>query len=339
MAIGGNFGVGFANLAGMDSGFVPQDITPSYNGVNGVVNCLFDNSAKNCLMVGGSFTDFNGGSGGTYYTNALFTLEYVSMNWHNALNVNPSNNGGFVTNIGGVGIVYSICRDSLTGYIIVGGDFYQVNTTSGPQAIPYLFIFSTLSGYDSDGFFLYGASGFNAPVRAVLDYNSNGVLVGGDYTNLSSSMLSYGLVMVWDGSSWTLSNYPLGGGGGSPISTITQPSSVGSIYTLYQNQTLYIANTLLPSLPAGTAWGCIAVGYPSTSPYYATNGQSAQGFPFYSLNTATNITLTSVYSIKQYSTLSHNNINLLGTGSIAELIWNSANSEWYIISSYGTTFS
>lgn len=337
MAVGGNFGFGFSNLAGVDTGFSVFDITPSYNGVNGVVNCLFYNSANNCLMVGGNFTDFNGGSGGVYNTNALFTLESGSGTWYNALNYSG---GGFIDSMFNVGNVYSICRDSVTGFIIVGGDFIQVQTSSGTQGTPYLFIFQTYNGYDPAGFYPYGASGFNAPVRAVLDNNGSGVLVGGDYTNLSPSMLSYGLVMVWDGvSQWNLNPYPLGGGGGNSISTITQPASGGSIYTLYQNQTLYIDNTLLPSLPAGTAWGCIAVGYPSPSQYYATNGQPAQGFPFYILNTATNITLTSVYPIKQYSTASYTNINLLGTGSIAELLWNVNLSEWYIISSYGTTFT
>ena len=340
MAIGGNFsGHGFANLAGMDSGFFPKDIT-SYGGVNAEVKCLFNNGNNNCLMVGGSFTDFNGGSGGVYNTNALFTLEYSSGTWYNALNVSPAGSGGFVTSFGGVGIVYSFARDSASGFIIVGGDFYQVNTSSGTQGTPNLFVFQTFNGYDPAGFYPYGISPVNAPVKALLDYNGGGTLVGGDFTSIGGGLLAYGILMIWDSfiNQWVLSSYPLGGGGGNPITFITQPVFGGDIYTYYGGSNLYQTNALLPTLPTGSSWGCVAIGYPSASFYYATDAQTSVGFPFYILNTSPSLTLTSVYPIKQYSLISNNNIALLGTGSIAELLWNVNLLEWYVISSYGTNF-
>jgi hypothetical protein len=320
------------------------DITPSsYAGVNAEVKCLFNNSPNNCLMVGGSFTDFNGGSGGAYYTNALFTLDYNTNTWYNALNVPSANNGGFVTSGSSVGIVYSFARDNTNSFIIVGGDFNQVNTNSGTQATPNLFVFQTFNGYDTAGFYPYGISPINAPVKALLDYNTfgAGILVGGDFTGAGGGFISYGMVMVWNSgtSNWDLSSYPLGGGGGSPITFITQPASGGTIFTYYSGNNLYNQNALLPALPVGTAWKCVAFSYPASTIYYATDAQTTAGFLFYILNTATNVTLTSVYPIKQYSTASYQNIDLLGTGSIAELIWNSSKNEWYIISSYGVTFT
>ena len=181
----------------------------------------------------------------------------------------------------------------------------------------------------------------NAQVNTLLDYNSGGVLVGGDFTSLGPSFDNYGILIVWTGSSWTINSYPTGSGGSAPISSIVQPAGSGTnIYTLYNNGSiLYLNATVLPPLPIGTAWKCIAFSYPGSNIFYATDAQTTAGFLFYSLNTATNVTLTSVYPIKQYSTLSHTNIDLLGTGSIAELIWNVNLLEWYIISSYGTTFT
>jgi hypothetical protein len=344
MAIGGNFGgYGLANLAGVDTGFSVIDITPSYQGVNAEVKCLFNNSANSCLMVGGSFTDFNGGSGGAYYTNALFTLEYSSNTWYNALNVNSFSNGGFVDSMSNAGIVYSIARDNTNSFIIVGGDFYQVNTNSGPQSSSNLFVFQTFNGYDTAGFYPYGINPINAPVKAVLDYNTfgAGILVGGDFTGAGGGFISYGMLMVWNSgtSNWDLSSYPLGGGGGNPITFITQPASGGTIFTYYGGSNLYNQNALLPALPIGSAWKCVAFSYPASTIYYATDAQSSVGFPFYIVDTSTQVSLTSVYPIKQYSTLSHTNIQLAGTGSIAELIWNANLSEWYIISSYGAVFT
>ena len=146
--------------------------------------------------------------------------------------------------------------------------------------------------------------------------------------------------MIWDSfiNQWVLSSYPLGGGGGNPITFITQPAGIGDIYTYYGGDNLYQQNALLPALPIGSSWGCVAIGYPTASFYYATNAQTSVGFPFYILNTSPSLTLTSVYPIKQYSLISNNNIALLGTGSIAELLWNVNLLEWYVISSYGTNF-
>jgi hypothetical protein len=335
MAVGGNFSSGgFVNLAGVDTGFTVIDITGGSNGLNAEVKCFCVNSTYNCLYIGGSFTNFNGGGGSQ--TNAFFTYDYNTNTWYNFDN---TLNGGFTDNLGNVGTVNAISRDN-SGLIVVGGSWDIVVLSSGTQSIPYLFTYTTSNGYQVASYFSIGST-LNAKVNTLLDYNSGGILVGGDFTGLFPSFDNYGILIIWTGAFWTINSYPTGGGGSAPISSIVQPAGSGTnIYTLYNNGSiLYLNATVLPPLPIGTAWGCIAFSYPSSNIFYATNAQTSAGFLFYSLNTAPNVTLTSVYPIKQYSTLSHTNIDLLGTGSIAELIWNAGLSEWYIISSYGATFT
>ena len=341
MAVGGNFtaiiGNDYHNIAGVDTGFNMFDITPGYKGVNAEVKCFFNNTFQKCLYIGGRFTDFNGGSGGSYNTYAFFTFDYNTSTWYNALN---HYGGGYVDNGGGVGVVNAISRDIATGYILVGGDFIQVYTNSGTQGIPYLFIYQTSNGHDASGFYPYGATGFNAPVNALLDYNGSGTLVGGDFSGIGAFLYSYGILIVWNGSTnqWDISPYPFAGSGGFSISSITQPQGFSTpIYTIWGEIYIYQNSTALPVIPVGTVWSCIA--WDGTSILYATNAQTSATFNFYILSAAAAINLTSVYPIKQYSTISYNNITLLAEGSTIELIWNGTKSEWYILSYQGASFS
>ena len=340
MAVGGNFtaiiGNDYHNIAGVDTGFNMFDITPGYKGVNAEVKCFFNNTFQKCLYIGGRFTDFNGNSGSSYNSNAFFTFDYNTSTWYN---FNNYYGGGFLDSGGGVSVVNAICRDNATGFIIVGGDFAQVNYSSNPPpGNPYLFPYSTLYGYDVNGYYPYGLGTFNAQVNALLDYNTGGILVGGDFYNFGPFLYSYGILIVWNGSTsqWDINLYPFTSSPGWYISSITQPQGT-DIYTIWGGINIYQNNTALPARPIGNSWSCIA--WSGTSILYSTDAQTSAGFNFYILNTATAINLTSFHPIKQYSTISYNNITLLAAGSTIELIWNAAKSQWYILSYQGASFS
>jgi len=340
LAIGGNFTGTYNYLAVIDLGDNFNDITNGYNGLNAEVKCVFENLNSKCLYIGGSFTDFNGNPGNI--TNAFYTYDYANSNWYSFDN---SYGGGFLNISGGVGTVNSICKDNGgQGYYIIGGDFYTVSTNSGSQGISYLFTFEPYSnGYQISRFFSIG-SPLNAPVNALLDFQGNGILVGGDFTSVysvtSSSYFDYGISIVWNYNSnmWDINPYPFSGSG--PISSITQPavnSGINDVYTIYGGNVIYKNNTSLPPIPVSNVWYCIA--WNGTSILYATDAQTSVGFNFYVLNAPTAIDLTSVHPIKQYSTISYNNIKLLAEGSTIELIWNVAKSQWYILSYQGASFS
>ena len=336
LAIGGKFtGNGFTNFACIDINYNLMDITNGYGGLNEEVKCFFDNTSKECLYIGGRFNDFNGNPG-DLNTNAFCTYRYSIATWYD---FDKYNGGGFLDSTGNVGTVNSICKDISSGFIIVGGNFYQIIISNSPSIIrEYLFIFQTDNGYGVSGIYPYGLSQFSAPVHAVIDYNSSGVLVGGEFTSFGTSLYSYGILIVWNGSQWDINPYPFA----TPnyISSITQPalnSGINDIYTIYGGNSIYKNSTALPPIPVGTTWTCIA--WNGTSILYATDAQPSAGFNFYILNTPTAINLTSVHPIKQYSTISYTNIKLLAEGSTVELIWNNVKSQWYILSYQGASFS
>ena len=340
LAIGGLFtGNGYTNLVVIDLGYNLIDITNGYGGLNGEVKCVLENFNSQFLYIGGQFTDFNGNPG-FLNTNAFISYDYANSNLYSFDN---ASGGGFIKN-GNVGTVNAICKDNGgNGYYIVGGDFDIINTSSGTVGFQYLFTFEPSSnGYQINSYFGIG-SPLNAQVNALVEFQGNGILVGGDFTSVSSvpsgSSYNYGIKINWNGSAWDIAAYPFTSGSG-PISSITQPAVVQNIfdvYTIYGGNIIYKDNTLLPAIPVGSAWSCIAWNW--TSILYATNAQTSAGFNFYVLNSPTAINLTSVHPIIQYSTLSYNNIKLLAAGSTIELIWNVAKSQWYILSYQGASFS
>jgi hypothetical protein len=340
LAIGGNFTGSYNYLAVVDTGYNLIDITNGYFGLNDEVKCFFENLSFSCLYIGGKFTDFYGNPG--LNTNAFFTYDYSTPQWYSFDNVSQ---GGFTKN-GSVGTVNAICKDnSGLGYYIVGGDFDIINTSSGTIGIAYLFTFETSNGYQMSSYFGIG-SPLNAPVNSLVEFQGNGILVGGEFTGVASvpsgSSYDYGLRIIWDygANSWSVDVYPFTSGSG-PITSITQPAvdqNIFDVYTIYNGINIYKDNTLLPAIPVGNAWSCIAWNW--TSILYATNAQTSAGFNFYVVNAPSpDINLTSVHPIIQYSTLSYNNIKLLAAGSTIELIWNVAKSQWYILSYQGASFS
>ena len=341
MAVGGVFtGNGFTNLAVVQNNLIMSDITNA-GGLNAEVKCFYDNLNNGCLYIGGSFTDFNGNPGFNT-TNAFYTYDYSGGVLYSFDNLSQ---GGFLKN-SSVGTVNAICKGD-NNFIMVGGDFNEVNSSFGLQPIQYLCPFETTNGFNVANVYPYlGPNVFNARVLALLlEPNFNGVLVGGEFTSFGPgpSLYSYGTRIVFNNSptNWDVYPYPFASSPGWYISSITQPainSGINDVYTIFGGRFIYKNSTALPDRPLPSDWSCIA--WNGTDILYAHYDQTAPDFIFYKLdNTTTAINLTSVYPITQYSTISYNNIKLLAAGSSVELLWNFAKSQWYILSYQGASFS
>jgi len=328
VAIGGQFSGGaYQYLCGLNSSWTLFDLTPSLGGLNGAVNCIFDDQSHfGLLQIGGAFTDFNGGSGSFY--------GFVVYNW-NTSGFAPLNNysgGGFTG-----GEVKSIVYDSGSGFIVVGGTFATEDIGSGSIGIPYLFTFQTPDGIIVSSYF---SAGFipNNPVNSVILYPSgSGLLVGGDFNNsagIGSCNTNYGVRISWSGSSWDLNDYPIYNPSNN-ISSIFYNSYTGVYYTIENGNSIRSDAIQLPAIPVGSSWTCIL--YNGSNTLFATNAQSTAGFLLYALNNSLVIVVNSpTFPINTYSGV-YTNINLQGFGSAVECMYISG--AWWVVSQVGCSFS
>ena len=301
-----------------------NDITSGSGGFNGPVLCLYDSPVNNCLYIGGSFTDYNGGSGGVF--NKLAIYDYGGAVIYP---LDGSAGYGFSG-----GDVFTICRESTTNFIAVGGNFTSVNISSGYVGIPYLFTFQTSNGYSISSYFSIGLT-LSSEVNAIIAYSS-GFLVGGAFSNTAGYSFcntNYGFYMSWNGSNWELYDYSIY----SPSNIILKIQNSGPyIFTLENGNNLRRDAVQMPTIPSGS-WSCIA--YNGSYVVYATTGQSALGFPFYTLLDAVGIVITSPNPINGYGFSGLYTILLNNVGSSFELIWRTATGNWYVISQEGCNFS
>jgi hypothetical protein len=332
MAVGGDFSsVSYNYLVGINStGYSSFDITGSNTGMNAPVYALYDNTANSCLYIGGAFDDYYGILSASYPK--WITLDYATNTFYTFSNA--SSNGFFG------GDVFSITKDTAnSNFIVVGGSFTNLQANGTPVTIPYIFTFITGTGYDLTGYFSIGTT-LNAPVNSVISYSS-GVYVGGSFTNPAISPTwtdSYGMSIVWNGSSWDLSNYIIGSP--SPITSITYIPATGVYYTIVNTNTIYANTTLYtPSLPPfGSVWECVA--YNGSQTLFATNAQTTAGFLFYYYDQNVGLTINGGGNVfrNQSSSVSTNCL-LTNINSAVEMIWNSSLSCWFVISQEGCSFS
>lgn len=329
VAIGGQFNGGaYQYLCGLDSGWNLFDLTPSLGGLNGAVNCIFDDQSHfGLLQIGGAFTDFNGGSGSFY--------GFVVYNW-NTSGFAPLNNysgGGFTG-----GEVKSIVYDTTgSNFMVIGGTFTTEDIGSGGIGTPYLFTFQTPDGIIVNSYFSIGLT-LNNPVNSVIEY-SGSILVGGDFNNTSGASFcntNYGMRINWNGSNWDLYDYQFY----SPSNNITSifyNSYTGVYYTIENGNSIRSDAIQLPlPIPSGSSWTCIL--YNGANTLFSTNAQSSAGFLLYALNNSLVIVVNNggLYPINAYSGV-YTNINLQGFGSSVECMYYSGS--WWVIAQNGCSFS
>jgi hypothetical protein len=330
MAVGGDFSsISYNYLVGIqNTGYSSFDITGSFTGMNAPVYTIYDNPANSCLYIGGAFDDYFGLTGGVYPK--WITLDYAGSTFYSFSNV--SGNGFFG------GDVLSITKDTVnSNFIVVGGSFTNLQVSSTPVTIPYIFTFGTSFGYDVSSYFSIGTT-LNAPVSSVISYSS-GVLVGGSFTNPVISMSwtdNYGIYIFWNGSFWDLNNYLFSPS--FPINFIKLIPTTGVYYT---NEGSYIrADTTqyIPALPIGSSWECVA--YNGSNTLFATNAQTTAGFLFYYYDQNVGLTINGGGNVfrNQSSSVSTNCL-LTNVNSAVEMIWNSTLNCWFVISNEGCSFS
>ena len=221
--------------------------------------------------------------------------------------------------------------------IIVGGDYTNLQVSSSPVTIPYLFTFQTTAGYDVGAYFSIGTT-LNSSVTSVVPYSS-GVLVGGQFTNplVSPSWSdSYGIYIVWNGSSWDLNNYlfsPF-----SSISFITFIPSTGVYYTNVAGNTMYANTSQYLPVPIGSAWECVT--YNGSNTLFATNAQTSAGFIFYYYDQNVGITINGGGNVfRNQSSSTSTNCLLTNINSAVEMMWNNTLLCWFVVSQEGCSFS
>ena len=326
MAVGGDFTGTYNYLVGIDSSFVSFDIT-SWGGMNASVYCFYDNTFNSCLYIGGAFDDYFTLTGAVYPK--WITLDYNTFNWYSFSN--NSGNGFFS------GIVKSITQDTTSGFIIVGGEYTSLVVNNTSQFFPYLFTFQTLLGYDVNAYFTIGTT-LNDAVNSLVPYSS-GVLVGGRFTNPLSDPTwtdSYGIYITWDGTGWVKNNYLF-----SPsysIQSIINIASVGIYYTISNDNLVYANTTQYATIPIGSAWNCVS--YNGSSAVFATNAQTSAGFLFYLYDQSVGVNISSgAFTFNTTGGSGFTNCYMTNTNSAVEMIWNSSNNKWFIISQEACSFS
>jgi hypothetical protein len=281
------------------------------------------------LYIGGAFTDYYGILSNLYPK--WITLDYATNTFYS---FSATSGDGFFG-----GDVLSITKDiANSNFIVVGGSFTTGTANASIFTIPYLFTYSTSNGYDLTSFFSIGTT-LNAPVNSVSSYSS-GVYVGGSFTNPLVSPTwtdSYGMSIVWNGSSWDLSNYIISSP--QPITYIIYIPATGVYYTLANgSNTLYANTTQYATIPIGSAWECVA--YNGSNTLFATNAQTSAGFLFYQYNQSVGVNIGSGgNTFNSISGSNFTNCYLVYTNSSVEMLWNSSMNKWFVISQEGCIFS
>jgi hypothetical protein len=332
MAVGGDFSsVSYNYLVGIqNTGYSSFDITSGNTGMNAPVYALYDNVANSCLYIGGAFDDYYGVLSATYPK--WITFDYGGSAFYS---FSATSGNGFFG-----GDVLSITKDTAnSNFIIVGGSFTSLIVNGNPVTVPYIFTYITSNGFNLTGYFSIGTT-LNDFVSSVISYSS-GILVGGSFTNPSiypSWTDSYGIYIVWNGSSWDLNNYIFSPS--FPINFIKLIPTTGVYYT---NEGSYIrADTTqyIPALPIGSSWECVA--YNGSNTLFATNAQTTAGFLFYYYDQNVGITINGGgNTFRSTSGSGFTNCLLTNINSAVEMIWNSSIGigAWFVISQEGCSFS
>jgi hypothetical protein len=218
------------NSDGSENGDFTTNIGSGFDSSVNSIKLLSDNT----IIVGGSFTDFDGNA-----------IGYITK-----LDSKGTYNSSFTTNAG-TGFdsdVLSLDIDP-SDNIYVGGVFTDFNGTTVYRAAKM-----SGTGVQNSTFSSNISTNLNAPVNAIR-YNSNKVLIGGDFTGAFGTGLNYIYQLNPDGTQDTdfmvqATNYGAGSGYDDIVRTIEAVADgwlVGGNFTDYSGNTIsrinYIQNT------------------------------------------------------------------------------------------------
>jgi hypothetical protein len=153
------------------------------------VYCFYEESGF--MFFGGSFNDVGGVA-----QNGLGRVSLTAPYAPDQLLETATTVNGVDVGAGTQGVY---CLESRAGFLYAGGEFQQFT----PSGAPANFIFRIDQYTQPTGSQLYDFvdGGTDAPVYALLNTGTY-IFIGGDFTQVSTSLLPYTYLAVWDGSVW-----------------------------------------------------------------------------------------------------------------------------------------
>jgi len=140
------------------------------NGTNGSVQCLYPDSIRNCLFIGGGFK-YSGDE----------TINYCGF-WDDSI-YNPMTMNGF-----------NGCNDSVWCYTMFNGNLY----VGGSFTLAGGVTCNHIARWDGSSWFAVG-NGFNHTVHSLAVYN-NELYAGGEFTVSGTNSVNY--IAKWNGLQW-----------------------------------------------------------------------------------------------------------------------------------------
>ncbi len=147
---------------------------PAGNGTNGGIHCMYNDSLRNCLFIGGGF-----------HNSGTDTMNYCCY-W-NDTTYHPMNMMG-----------QNGCNDSVWCFVMFNGDAYVGGnfTQAGGVACNHI------ARWDGTSWYPVG-DGFNHEVHALAVYN-NELYAGGEFTSSGTTTVNY--LGKWNGAQWNQVN-------------------------------------------------------------------------------------------------------------------------------------
>jgi uncharacterized delta-60 repeat protein len=195
--------------------------TATGSGFNGIIYS-FSIQSNGQIVVGGSFTQFNGTTvGNIARLNADGTLDAAFTT---------------ATGSGFNGIIYSFSIQS-NGQIVVGGSFIQFNGTPNVNRIARLNADGTL-----DTAFTTATTGSSFQVRTLATQSNGQIVVGGEFTQFNGTTVGYIARLNADGTLDTAFTAATGTGSNNPVYALATQSNgqivVGGGFTQFNGTTV-----------------------------------------------------------------------------------------------------
>ena len=302
------------------AGNVGQVVWTNYasNGFNGsFVRCI-EYANTGYLYIGGRFTADGGNN---------ITCKNIAI-------VDSANNLYSLDNTSGYGFdndVNFIKRDATNGsYFIVGGNFTTIDSSFGSSVSVQRNAVLNTNDYN----LLtapYEVVSMNAEPVAITQNGTN-LYIGGNFTGLPFG--DFLANFQWDGSVYQVIANPYGATPSAPLTTVLQD---GGIFWTDTNGKLWEANVNVGSAPFGyfnwidrAIWGQLI---------FSTNALAQNPTVAYFLFTSDVITLTltvgTIYNgVSQYS----GGIVLNAIGSVVDMIYQSTQNRWYVLTANNCAF-
>ena len=290
------------------------------------MRCL-ETTASGYLYIGGDFTTTGGGA---------LTLNYIAIvdSGDNIYSIDYTTGTGL--GYGFDNFVYFIKENaSAPNALIIGGDFSNFNTTAGGTSVARNVIWTTTGSYDTDLINTpYQVVSFNAVPRCI---TSNGTqnYIGGDFTGLT-----YGDFLVtfeWSGVSYIEATFPTSfGSSTTPVNLILQ---AGGIWFTNTANELWETGALAGTSPTSSNWSAIIDGIWGQQIFSTVSGFQ-NPYIGYIINTSQVITISLVapYTIQNGATNYMGGVILNNKGASVDMIYNSSETAYYVVSIFNGGF-